>query len=80
MRNPDGSHSCDGCGADVGDGGVATSVVISDLDPRRPGQPLIRNLCRSRREAAAYVQGCADVALTPEILAHYHATRSASHG
>lgn len=81
----DGRHVCDRCGTDVGNGGVAQAVVVSDLDPNRPG--MIRNLhyCRDRVEEApdgarTSVQGCGRELLSPEMLAAYNARQESSDG
>lgn len=81
----DGRHHCDRCGADLGKGGgVAASVVVSDLNPDSPG--MIRNLhfCRDREEGEGeqrrHVDGCARQLLTDEILADYLADRAATRG
>lgn len=45
-RNLREGNACDRCGADVGNAGVDKCVIVSDLDPDRPG--MVRNLhfCR----------------------------------
>lgn len=67
---PDGAFSCDRCGADVGNGGVTTAVVISDIDPDTPGVMRALHLCRDRVEDGGQVEGCAGVLLSPANLPH----------
>lgn len=76
---PDGSYRCDRCGADVGNGGVALSAVISDLDPETEHlTPRRLDLCRRRPDPdnpGKTLQGCRDHVLTKKALRNYHETR-----
>lgn len=67
----DGRHRCDRCDIDVQGGGVARCVIVSDLDPDRPGQ--IRNLefCRDRVEDGDTVRGCDRELLPPRMIKAY---------
>lgn len=77
---PDGSYRCDKCGADVGNGGVHTAAVISDLDPAGGNvTPRVLHLCMNRPdpdEPGKTVQGCRDRVLTKKALANYTETRT----
>lgn len=69
---PDGLHYCDRCGFDLGNGGVANCVVVSDLDPDRPGMVRIFEFCRDHRdENGEDVRGCNHELLSPSMLKHY---------
>lgn len=61
--SPDGTGTCDRCGADIGNAGVDKAVVVGDLDPDNEG--MVRNLhfCREN--------GCAKRVLSPRNLDHY---------
>jgi hypothetical protein len=82
---PDGHHRCDRCDDDLGNGGVAIALVVSDLDPDRPG--MIRNLhfCRTRVEVddkgnRTTRRGCADVVLSDDNLAAYRTRQEETRG
>lgn len=81
---PDGRHECDCCGTDLGGGGVARCVVVSDLDRDNPG--MVRNLhfCRDRTEGegddARKVRGCEHKLLNPATIKHYTETKEAARG
>ena len=62
-QRADGSASCDRCGADVGNGGVAEAVVVSTLG----SDGLVRNL----HLGLAHRCGCARRVLTRAALRHY---------
>ena len=66
---------CDRCGAPVGNGGVDKCIVVSDLDPDRPG--MVRNLhfCREDGEP-----GCASILLSPGNLEWYLLNREETGG
>lgn len=76
-QNSDRSFSCDRCGAGVGGGGVATSTVISTLDPDTPGVVRTLNLCLDRTEDGRDIEGCSGQVLTADALAHYHGSTHA---
>lgn len=65
----DGTYRCDGCGVDVGNGGVLMAAVISDLDPDQPGAIRVLHLCRAARDGAP--NGCVGDVLGPGTLANY---------
>lgn len=69
---PDGSHVCDRCPADVGNGGVTDALIVSDLDPDNPGH--VRNLhfCRDREVDGKKVKGCANKVLSAANLKSYN--------
>lgn len=77
---PDGSYRCDRCGADVGNGGVQVSAVISDTDPDHDNlTPRRLDLCRDRPDPDnpnKKIQGCRDRVLTKKALRNYHETRT----
>lgn len=80
---PDGRHECDRCGADVDNGGVANCVIVSDLDPDRPG--MVRNLeyCRDRPGPdvdGGIIKGCSRKLLSPSMLRHHTARQEAARG
>lgn len=82
---PDGRHHCDRCDTDLGNGGVAVAVVVSDLDPDQPG--MIRNLhfCRTRGETDDQGQqttrrGCSESLLSDDNLAAYRTRQEATRG
>lgn len=81
ITNPDGTFNCTSCGFNVGNGGVSTAVVVSDLDPDQPG--MVRNLrfCRDRTEDdGTVVKGCGTKLLRPSLLRHYTETKESSNG
>lgn len=49
-RTIEGRYVCDRCGADVAAGGVASSVLITDVVPGDRGGLRSLNLCRDRIE------------------------------
>lgn len=71
----DGKHRCDGCGWDVGNGGVRQCAIVSDLDPDNEGH--VRNLefCRDREDGGKMVKGCSRKLLRPSILTNYEESR-----
>lgn len=77
---PDGGYECDRCGVDVGNGGVHTAAVISDLDPADGNlSPRVLHLCRDRPDPdqpGKTIRGCRDRVLTAKALAHYNETRT----
>lgn len=75
MRNPDGSFSCDRCGADCGNGGVADCVVVSALDPENNGMVINFHFDRDREEEGQVVKGCAGKVLSARNLQHYWSTK-----
>lgn len=70
----DGSHRCDRCGRDVGNGGIFAAAFISDLDPERPGEPRQLHLCREERDDAP--RGCVGLVLGDDALTDYTETRA----
>ena len=78
MSLQDGKYVCDRDGVDVGNGGVQSALVVSDLDPDRPG--MVRNLhfCRDREEDGEKIKGCAGKVLTSRNLEYYISVRSSS--
>lgn len=74
-RLSDGSHVCDKCGADCGNGGVIDCVVVSDLDAENN---TVRNLhfCRDREQDGKTIEGCAEQVLSPANLKHYEESRA----
>lgn len=79
---PDGKHECDCCGADVGNGGLPTALIVADLDPDAPGH--VRNLhyCRDRSEGEGehrqQVKGCARKLVHPATMRAYDKRRAAA--
>jgi hypothetical protein len=73
MRNPDGSFSCDKCGADVGNGGVTVCTNVS----RVVEGPAVENLmfCLDREVEGKTIKGCSNKVLSKTNLAHYHKTK-----
>lgn len=69
----DGTYRCDGCGTDVGNGGVQKAAVVADLDPDDPARLRNLHLCRKPRKGAPH--GCARKVLGPGTLADWTATR-----
>lgn len=80
MRS-DGGYECDRCGTDVGNGGVQTTAIITDLDPATGhATPRRLDFCRDRPDPdrpGKTIQGCRDRVLTKKALRHYHETRTA---
>lgn len=74
-RLPDGSHVCDKCGSDCGNGGVLDCLVVSDLDEENN---TVRNLhfCRDREGEGKTIKGCAKKVLSPANLKHYEESRA----
>lgn len=57
-RQPDGPYACDGCGGDIGNGGIASAMSLVDYheDAQRH-----RHLCYRRMDAEGNsVPGCRD--------------------
>lgn len=65
------NYKCAKCGADVGNGGVASCAIVSDIDPDQPG--MVRNLrfCRDREDNGETIKGCASRVLSAANLKHY---------
>lgn len=66
---PDGTYRCDRCGTDVGNAGVTSAAIISDLQPDDPGSVRVLHLCREPQDGAP--NGCASHVLGPGTLADY---------
>lgn len=64
----DGSHACDNCGADVGNGGVSECVVVSDLKPGERGMVTNYHFCRDREEDGKEIKGCERKLLRPSVM------------
>lgn len=43
-------YECDGCGADLGNGGVTVCSILSMMDPDRPGEIINLHYCYDREE------------------------------
>lgn len=57
-RLPDGSHECDGCGEDIGNGGIGTAMSLVDY---HEGAQRHRHLCYTRTdEQGEHGPGCRD--------------------
>lgn len=78
--NSDGSVTCDKKGEVLTNGGVAESLVISDLDPDRPGHTRTFHFCRDREEDGKQVQGCANAILSARNLAHFNERKDQTDG
>lgn len=69
---------CDKCGADCGNGGVLSALVLSDIDPDRPGH--VRNLhfCRDREDKDGNkIKGCDNKVLSTTNLKHLKEKKNA---
>lgn len=69
--NSDGTVTCDRDGVDVGNGGVAFALVVSDLDPDNIGHTRTFHFCRDRDEDGKAVKGCASKVLSARNLEKY---------
>lgn len=82
MRLADGRHVCDCCGTDVGGGGVAQCVVVSDLDREERGRVLNRHFCRDRTEGdgedTQEIKGCEHKLLNPATIRYYTQQKEAA--
>lgn len=81
-RLPDGTHECDRCGHNVGNGAVDQAAKVVDTDPDT-GNTTQRDLhlCRDRPDPdrpGKTIQGCRDRVLTRKALRHYHEKRAAT--
>lgn len=65
-----GQFECDRCGADVGNGGIQTSVVLTFLD-KEAGSPVNLNFCLDRIENGVEIRGCEHKVLSPSNIEHY---------
>ena len=77
----DGTYECNRCGADLGNGSVQVSAIVTDLDPAT-GNTTQRRLdfCRDRPDPdqpGKTIQGCRDRVFTRKALRHYHEKRAA---
>lgn len=79
---PDGGYECDRCGADVDNGSVIFSAIVTDLDPATDNStPRRLDFCRDRPDPdrpGKTLQGCRDRVFTKKALRHYHETRNPS--
>jgi hypothetical protein len=57
VRISDSEFRCDKCGGDCGNGGVASCVVVSDIDPDT-GMVVNYHYCRDREEDGEKIKGC----------------------
>lgn len=57
-RLPDGSHVCDGCGRDIGNGGIGSAMSLVDY---HDGEQRHRHLCYEQTDEDGVTQlGCRD--------------------
>lgn len=66
----DGTFVCDRCGAEVGNGSLLNAVVVSDIDPDKPGMVRNMHFCRDRTVDEEEVKGCSRKLLSPSNLKH----------
>jgi hypothetical protein len=71
---PDGTHRCDKCGGDVGNGSVDQATFISMVNPDNPSEPWRLHLCTAPRDGAPH--GCTGNVLGPRTLAAFYETRT----
>lgn len=71
----DGTVECDGCGLDLGNGGIDKCVIVMDVGPVEEGGVRKYNFCREHKgDNERTVKGCGEKMLTATVLAHYDAT------
>lgn len=74
--DPDGSYSCDRCGADVQNGAITVASVAGDLIEVDGGQTVVNyHFCRDREENGEKVLGCTRKVLSARNLEHYKQTK-----
>lgn len=74
--HPDGSCSCDRCGAVLPNDSVTVCAHITDLNPDDPGDIRHFHLCVDRLDAdGKTISGCRDHVLTKRALRHFHDTK-----
>jgi hypothetical protein len=78
--NQNGSVTCDRDGWDVGNGSVTNALVVSDLDPDRPGHVRTLHFCRDVRDEDGNVThpGCDKKVLSARNMAHFKETHDAT--
>jgi hypothetical protein len=75
-------YECDGCGTDLGNGGVTVCSILSLMDPDNEGAILNLHYCYSREETKGkqtqQVKGCTDKIWSKTVTRHLRERRAES--